>query len=197
LFCGCQNKPQAGAPADPPSGAGQVSADSPAAGKVELQILDFDGIQQLIASHRGRVVVMDVWSTSCAPCVKEFPKLVALHAKYGPDRLACISLSLDYEGIGTPQEQAAPVQKFLDTRQATFENVLGKEESDVLRSQLKITGPPVVFVYDKSGQLRKRFDNDKAEREADAFTYEQIGALVAELLAEEIANEPEGAAPGK
>src|ERR1044072_84704 len=69
---------------------------------VEIQLLDLDGIQQLVAQKRGRVVVMDGWSTSCPPCMKEFPRLVELQKKY-PDDVAAISLSFDYEGIGTPE----------------------------------------------------------------------------------------------
>jgi hypothetical protein len=42
-----------------PSAAGQV-----AAAKVELKILDYDGIQALIKSHQGKVVVVDCWSTT-------------------------------------------------------------------------------------------------------------------------------------
>ena len=50
-----------------------------------------------------------------------------------------------------------------------------------------------MFVYDKSGKLRKRFDNEKAVREADVFTYEQVGQLVAELLDEDMPAEPDEA----
>ena len=45
---------------------------------VRLTIVDFDGIQQQIAKHKGQVVVMDAWSTSCPPCMKEFHNLVEL-----------------------------------------------------------------------------------------------------------------------
>src|SRR5262249_17806457 len=60
---------------------------------VTLKIADFDQVQAIIAAHRGQVVVMDCWSTSCPPCIEEFPKLVALHRNYPASKLACISLS--------------------------------------------------------------------------------------------------------
>ncbi len=189
LICGCSEKPAAApfVPAAPP----QVSAaEAPGEGHARVQILDFAGIEQLIASHRGQVVVLDAWSTSCVPCVKEFPKLVALHARYSPEQLACISLSFDFEGIGTPQEQVPRVLKFLERQGATFENVVSSEESDVLYRKFKLASVPAVFVYDRSGQLRKRFDNEAAAREADAFTYEQVGQLVAELVAEDAGQAP-------
>ena len=149
-----------------------------------VQLLDFDGIQKLIASKRGQVVVMDAWSTSCPPCIKEFPHLVELHKKHADDGLACISLSFDFEGIGTPEEQLPNVEKFLSDQGAAFDNVLGSEESDALYRKFQLASVPAVFVYDRQGNLRKRFDNQQAKSEKDAFTYEHVGELVHELLSE-------------
>ena len=159
------------------------AAESP--GNVHLSIVSFEGIQERIARNRGRVVVMDAWSTSCAPCMKEFHHLVELHKQYGPDKVACISLSFDFEGIGTPEEQQGRVLEFLRGQGATFENLLSNEKSDVLYRKFKLAAVPAVFVYDRAGQLRKRFDNERAKSKAEAFTYEQVGRLVAELLEEE------------
>ena len=42
---------------------------------------------------------------ACDPCVKEFYRLVELQKKHGRDKLACISLSFDFEGTGKPEDQ--------------------------------------------------------------------------------------------
>jgi hypothetical protein len=114
--------------------------------------------------------------------LKEFPHLVELHKKLGPDRVACVSLSFDYEGIGKPEEQREPVLAFLQKQGATFDNVLATEESDALYRKFKLTAVPAVFVFDREGKLVKRFDNEQAATPAEAFTYEQVGQLVDELL---------------
>ena len=159
-----------------------VTSSPPKLEKISLKVLDYDQIQTLVESKRGKVVVMDAWSTSCPPCIKEFPKLVELHNKYGPERLACISLSFDYEGIGKPEDVAGKVKDFLIQQRATFDNVLSSEDSDALYRKFKLISVPAVFVYDREGKLVKRFDNEDAKSEADAFTYEQVGAVVEELL---------------
>jgi thiol-disulfide isomerase/thioredoxin len=140
---------------------------------VTLQILDYDAIQKLIAAHRGQVVVLDCWSTSCPPCVEEFPKLVALHKKYDPAKLACISLSFDFEGLGKPQDVQGDVLKFLEEHGATFENVLGAEPSDTLLKKMQLASVPAVFVYDRQGNVQ-RFEGSKA--------YDQARELVKKLL---------------
>jgi thiol-disulfide isomerase/thioredoxin len=175
IGCDRQSKTSPSVPPKNELATSQTSAD------VQLQILDYEGIQKLIASKRGKIVVMDAWSTSCPPCIKEFPNLVALQKKH-PEQLACISLSFDYEGIGKPQELVPKVLRFLKSQRAAFDNVVSNEESDALYRKFKLVSVPAVFVYDREGRLVKRFDNENAKTEADAFTYEQVGALVEQLL---------------
>jgi thiol-disulfide isomerase/thioredoxin len=167
--------------------AGETIAGSitdPANDNVRLSIVDFEGIQRRIAGHRGKVVVMDAWSTSCPPCLAEFHNLVELHKSHAAKDVACISLSFDFEGLGKPEEQQEPVLKFLRSQGATFENLLASEESDALYRKFKLAAVPAVFVYDRAGQLRKRFDNEQAKSKAEAFTYQQVRELVAELIAQ-------------
>lgn len=163
--------PGCGTPSEPVRVQAEPSEEAPPG--VTLQILDYDAIQKLIAAHRGQVVVLDCWSTSCPPCVEEFPKLVALHKKYDPAQLACISLSFDFEGFGKPQDVQGEVLKFLEGHGATFENVLGAEPSDTLLKKIQLASIPAVFVYDRQGNV-ERFEGSKA--------YDQARELVEKLL---------------
>jgi thiol-disulfide isomerase/thioredoxin len=189
LASGCGSGSRASAP-DAAAGSSaarttaQAAKNVDEAGDVQLSIVSFDGIQERIARHRGKVVVMDAWSTSCPPCLAEFHNLVELDKKYGRDQLACLSLSFDFEGLGDPEEQRERVLKFLRSQGATFENLMSNEESDALYRKFKLASVPAVFVYDRAGQLRKRFDNERAKSKAEAFTYVQVAELVAELLKE-------------
>ncbi len=150
--------------------------------KVELVELDYPAIDALNASTKGKVVVVDYWSTACIPCIREFPKLVALDAKYDDDKLACISVSLDYYGGNTKVEEfREPVLEQLEKFGATFDNVLAADDTDVMIEKLKIDAPPAVFVFDRDGELARKF----IENEETTVDYEVIGELVAELVAKE------------
>ncbi|HQU44844.1 MAG: hypothetical protein B7Z73_13740 [Planctomycetia bacterium 21-64-5] len=157
----------------------QPADDDAPAGKVTVEIKDFDGIQELIASKRGKVVVMDCWSTYCGPCVKEFPGLVALGKEYGPGKLACISLSFNYDGgkKETPEEHKEAVLEFLQSQQATFDNVIASVPAETLYQQLgfKSASVPAIFVYDREGNLARQFEGGDAK-------YSDVGELVAKLL---------------
>lgn len=139
-----------------------------------------------LAAHRGKVVVLDCWSTSCPPCIKEFPGLVSLARDYG-ERVACLSLSFDYEGFGMPEDALPPVQEFLSQVGAgTVENLLGREDSDTLYEQLGLTSVPAVYVYDRDGTLLRCFDDDYAANELGRpFSYADVRKLVDQALAGE------------
>lgn len=140
-----------------------------AAAPVELKILDYDGLLGLIEGHAGRVVVLDCWSTSCTPCRREFHNLVELHHEHGPDKVACVSLNLDFMGNGTPEECREPVIKFLREQAAAFDNILSSDSDEAIYEKLEFGAIPAVFVFDRQGKLAKRFDGEAAYKDVKAF----------------------------
>ena len=48
-----------------------------------------------LSDFRGKVVLLNFWTTWCTACVGEMPALVALQTKYG-DKLIILGISLDY-----------------------------------------------------------------------------------------------------
>lgn len=151
---------------------------------VKLQVLNWKQTLALIAKHKGKVVVVDLWSTGCEPCVREFPNLVALHKKYGAD-VACVSVSCDYAGIKSkpPEFYREKVQKFLERQGASFDNVLCNVPSDDVFTEIDLASIPAVMVFGRDGKLVKRFDNDTIKTDADEFTYEKnVNKLVESLV---------------
>jgi thiol-disulfide isomerase/thioredoxin len=158
-------------------------SDKPAGGEVSVKVLSFADFQTLVAGHKGKVVVLDCWSTTCPPCMKEFPGLVELHKKYAPD-VACVSLSFDNQGLGKIETIVEKqVKPFLQSQGATFDNVVTLEDDEFLNKKLEIASIPVVFVYDREGKVHKKYTNDQAKSEADHFTYKHVEETVKELLA--------------
>lgn len=125
---------------------------------VGLQFRNYDELQTLIASKKGKVVVVDVWSTNCQPCMDAFPGLVNLHKKYGPEKVACISLCADYSGLGKPEEFAKEPLKFLKEQGATFDNLYSTEADEALYKKLGIPSVPSILVYDTEGKLAKKWE---------------------------------------
>ena len=159
--------------------------NSPPAAAVTLNIKNWDETLALVAQHKGKIVVLDVWSTSCEPCMVEFPHLVELHKQHGSDKLVCMSASCDYAGIKSkpPESYRDRVLKFLTKQNATFQNVLLNVESDTLFEKMELASIPAVYVFGPDGKVAKRFDNDNAKPGED-FTYtKDILPFVEKLLA--------------
>jgi len=154
------------------------------AGEVELAIVSFDELKAFIGEQKGKVVIVDYWSTQCPPCIQEFPHLIELSRKYPASQLVCVSASLDYEGLpSTPVEASRDsALEFLKEKQATIHNVIFREDSQtIFDEKLKIGSIPAVEVYDVDGAIRQRFDDSQPE----PFGYEKsITPLIEQLIAE-------------
>lgn len=165
------------------AGCGRTPVAPPPAA-VQLDLVDHAELMQRVRAHAGKVVVLDCWSTSCPPCVREFPGLVRLAAAH-PQAVACLSLSFDYEGIGGVEAAAGPVREFLRSVDAgAVENLLSREEADAMYAKLQLDSVPAVYVWKADGSLARRFDDDDAKRRLGrAFTYADVEAEVRACLA--------------
>ena len=179
-------QPAAESPTAATAQAAAAPSPAPAAEQppITLEVKSWDETQQLVAAQKGKVVVLDLWSTWCVPCVREFPNLVELHRAHAPD-VICVAFNMDYSGAAgeTPDSFREPVNQFLTKHGATFLNVISSDAADDVFQRLKLGSIPAVLVYGRDGQLAKRFDNDDALYGKEGFTYEKhIVPLVEQLL---------------
>jgi thiol-disulfide isomerase/thioredoxin len=140
---------------------------------VAVSIVKYDGLTDLIKKNSGKVILVDCWADYCLPCKKEFPKLVALHNKLAKDGFFAISLSLDELEDGVKDR----VLDFLKQKQATCTNLILDEKPEVWQKKFQVEGPPLVIVFNRKGELVKKFVDKEVE-------YDKIEALVKKLLAE-------------
>jgi thiol-disulfide isomerase/thioredoxin len=60
---------------------------------------DASGKQLDLSAWKGRVVVLNLWATWCAPCRKEMPDLAKLQTALGGPDFEVVALSLDRKGL--------------------------------------------------------------------------------------------------
>jgi thiol-disulfide isomerase/thioredoxin len=66
-----------------------------AATPVKVEAIDAAGIAQLRANPSNKYRLINVWATWCAPCVQEFPDLVAISRQFDMRDFELVTISLD------------------------------------------------------------------------------------------------------
>lgn len=94
----------------------QVAEDQKAweAKPVKLARLDAETAKKLRSNNSGNVRLINLWSTTCGPCVAEFPELVDTYRRFQNRSFDFISISLD------PVSAEGKVQKFLEKQHAAI-----------------------------------------------------------------------------
>ncbi|MES1218453.1 MAG: redoxin family protein [Bacteroidota bacterium] len=86
---------------------------------VDVEMIDVDGIKDLVKNNTNKVRLINVWATWCGPCVTEFPEFITINRMYSPRR--------DFEFISISADDPARkerVLQFLKKAQASNKNYL-------------------------------------------------------------------------
>lgn len=119
-----------------------------------------------LASFKGKVILLNLWATWCAPCREEMPSLDRLQKTLGSDKFEVVALSLDRKGT----EASA---KFLADVKATNLK-LYIDPTSKQGTVLKLIGMPTTILIDKEGREIGRlagpaeWDSDDAKKLIEA-----------------------------
>jgi thiol-disulfide isomerase/thioredoxin len=179
----------AGAMAQPgatPGGEAGHTAAPPrtTAAAIVLQETDWAGVETQIAQQAGRVVVLDVWSTYCPPCIKELPELARLKRDLGT-AIGCVTLNCDNTGEESLEQLSPRVDQYLQRADLAVADahLVSRQTDQELFEILEVPSIPVVRVYDQSGVLVQQFDNQDRKYGPTGFSYrEHVRPLVERLL---------------
>jgi len=115
-----------------------VAADQQAWEKREVTVADLDEeiSKKLRANSSKNIRLINFWSTTCGPCVKEFPDLIETGRRFQTRPLEFISISVD------PVAARPAVSKFLSSRHAASPDPTAKSlaESGLASNNFHWTG---------------------------------------------------------
>jgi thiol-disulfide isomerase/thioredoxin len=140
---------------------------------VELRVVKYDALCDVVRQLEGKVVLVDFWASTCVPCKKEFPHVLDLQRKYAGEGLAVVSVAIPLDEDTPLAVERGKVLKFLQEQNATTPNLLLDEKADVWQARLHFDGVPAVYVFNRAG---------KWYQFKDEFSYDEVAKLVAELV---------------
>ena len=116
--------------------------------------VDAGGKQRTLADFRGKPVLLNLWATWCAPCIKEMPTLDALAVREG-DSLQVLTISQDGSESGKVTEFFA---------KAKFRKLQPYIDSEMAFSLQLGLNLPATILYDSAGRevWRRMGDTDWA-----------------------------------
>jgi cytochrome c biogenesis protein CcmG, thiol:disulfide interchange protein DsbE len=115
-------------------------------GKPAPQFTISDGVQSAdLNKLRGRIVVLNLWATWCAPCIEELPSLLAMQ-RQNPD-IAVVAISLD--------QDESTYREFLVRHNVDLVTI--RDESGRINSLYGTAQIPETYVIDRDGILRRKF----------------------------------------
>lgn len=128
-----------------------------------------------LAQFRGKVVIVNLWASWCAPCETEIPALAALQRAESNRDLVVVPISVD-RGVSEAKSFIAaqdPLPLFIDLKFS-------------MPIALGVTGLPTSVIYDRKGREVGRFTGAANWDSAEAR------ALVDHLLAGDVDSEQRG-----
>lgn len=119
-----------------------VKADRPAV--PDLAFKDSTGAEIKLSKWQGRVVLLNLWATWCAPCRKEMPTLNDVQKQLGSKDFEVVALSVDRKGL----EASSAFLK------ETGADSLGLYVDATTQSleELQAFGLPVTLLIDRKGR---------------------------------------------
>lgn len=149
-------------------------------GKIAHEKESWMGLIDRVGKHEGKVVVIDIWSIHCEPCLRELPKLAELQDKY-PDDVVCMSFNIDY-GESDPDDAGTTevrIHEWLEKLNLDVINLLSTEED--FYQYADFGAVPAIRIFSDGKHVETISNDNRAAGEE--FTYEDdVIPLIDELV---------------
>jgi thiol-disulfide isomerase/thioredoxin len=127
-------KPTAALAAEKAAAGAETKLKRAEGGYPSVGFVDAAGKAHKLSEFKGKVVVMNLWATWCAPCKKEMPTLAALQKGFSAKPIAIVPVSVD-------------------SKAATDKAKAFMADNKPLPFFHDAEGYPTSFIYDRKGKL--------------------------------------------
>lgn len=110
----------------------------------DFEFKDDSGKVRKLSEWSGKVVVLNLWATWCAPCREEMPSLDKLKTYFAHENFDVVAISMDRGGLGKPrkfygEERLKNLELYIDP-------------TSKLMFKLKAVGLPATLLIDRRGR---------------------------------------------
>jgi thiol-disulfide isomerase/thioredoxin len=127
--------------AGPSESGGAVGSPAP-----PMKVTDFDGRALDPRVLAGRVILLDIWASWCAPCKEELPLLDSMATRLRSKGVTILAVSID--------ESRDDALAFLKSRGSEWSLSLAHDPEGRLAERLKPPRMPTSYIIDRAGIIR-------------------------------------------
>ena len=98
-----------------------------------------------LSEQQGKVVIMNIWATWCAPCHDETPDFVDLYNRYKDEGLVILGVSIDEQGKSV-------VKPFMEKYEVNYPMVI--DDGSIMDKYGPTMGIPTTYIINKKGNLQ-------------------------------------------
>jgi len=134
--------------------------------QAKLPPLNEASFPKMLATHKGKIVLVDFWATWCVPCRAEMPLLVKLSEKLKARGLDFVTVSAD-----EPDKEPAALQVLQQNAVAAPFYIKKASDYDKFYNLVdpKWSGEmPAMFIYDRSGKRVRSFLGETPVKDIEA-----------------------------
>ena len=114
---------------------------------LDIRFTALDGREVDLAKLKGKVVLVEFWSTTCGPCIAEMPAVKATYEKLHDQGFEVVAISLDYK--------ESAVRRFVQEKEVPWpQHFDGKGWENQFAVRFGIFSMPTMWLVDKRGNLR-------------------------------------------
>jgi peroxiredoxin len=122
----------------------------------DFKLTDLSGNSVVLSSMRGKVVLLDFWSNSCGPCIREMPIVEAISEAHKADLIVW----------GVSFDQPDRDRKWLVEHQRTLPTL---SDADFVVSDLyKVPGIPALVLIGTDGKIKSYWEGEVSKPDLEA-----------------------------
>lgn len=103
--------------------------------------------KQIVSPHKGKVLMVDFWATSCGPCRSGIINMKTLREEYKDKEVAFVFITDD---DSSPEKH---YNEFLPNIESGYKHRIPKDDYNYLRQLFRFNGIPRYVLLDKEGNL--------------------------------------------